>query len=815
MAAINKSFVIKNGLEVSTNLIFADAPEGKVGIGTTNPEYLLHVKGGIGATNSFVSGISTTGVLHVGTAGTVITATAAGSVGLGTTNPQYKLHVIGGIGVTDSFVTGVSTVLTTLRVGTGGTVLTVLGAGNSIGVGTASPQYLFHINSPVSTGQTALYVQGDVRITGDLSVDEITFDDATLSNLTVTEALNVTSPGISTFGGYVDINSNVDISGTLNVSGISSFVGLATFGNGLRVVSGVTTLGVTTATNITAQNLYVSGIGTIINGTITNLTGTSGTITTLSSTNGTITNLTGTAATITTFNSTNSTITNLNVTGIATIATLNATGIGVTNFTVYNNLSVGGISTFTNGPVLIGSGTSTGTASQRLQVTGGTYVSGNLGIGSTNPTSKLDVIGDVRVTGVITATTFIGAFSGTVTGTATSTTNIPNLTGAITSNNTTTSLGSFSSANLATALSDKTGSGANVFATSPTLVTPVLGTPQSGTLTSCTGLPVSTGISGLAANVATFLGTPSSANLASAVTDETGTGALVFATSPTLVTPVLGAATATSIVVGSGVTINASGINAAGIITATTFIGNMNAGVGTITTLSSTNGTITNLTGTAGTITTFNSTSGTITNLTGTAATIGTVKIVSGIITATSGVVTYYGDGTYLTGTASSPNLQTVLNTGNTSSTGINVTGVITATTFVGALTGTATSTTNIPNLTGAITSNNTTTSLGSFTSSQLATALTDETGSGANVFATSPTLVTPVLGAATATSIVVGSGVTINASGINVTGVITATSYVISGGTSSQFLKADGSVDSTSYTSTGKAIAMAIVFGG
>ena len=97
--------------------------------------------------------------------------------------------------------------------------------------------------------------------------------------------------------------------------------------------------------------------------------------------------------------------------------------------------------------------------------------------------------------------------------------------------------------------------------------------------------------------------------------------------------------------------------------------------------------------------------------------------------------------------------------------------GVITATTFVGALTGTATSTTNIPNLTGAITSNNTTTSLGSFTSAQLATALTDETGSGSAVFATSPTLVTPVLGAATATSIVVGSAVTLSSSGIQVTG--------------------------------------------
>ena len=72
-----------------------------------------------------------------------------------------------------------------------------------------------------------------------------------------------------------------------------------------------------------------------------------------------------------------------------------------------------------------------------------------------------------------------------------------------------------------------------------------------------------------------------------------------------------------------------------------------------------------------------------------------------------------------------------------------------------GALTGTATTTTNIPNLTGAITSVNTTTSLGSFSSSNLATALTDETGSGSAVFATSPTLVTPALGDATATTIV------------------------------------------------------------
>ena len=88
--------------------------------------------------------------------------------------------------------------------------------------------------------------------------------------------------------------------------------------------------------------------------------------------------------------------------------------------------------------------------------------------------------------------------------------------------------------------------------TSPTLTAPALGTPASGVLTNATGLPIATGISGLGTGVATFLATPTAANLASVVTDETGSGALVFANTPTLVTPNIGAATGTSLTTTGG-----------------------------------------------------------------------------------------------------------------------------------------------------------------------------------------------------------------------------------------------------------------------
>ena len=63
--AINKNFVIKNGVQVSTDLIIGDADNNKVGIGTTIPGYDLHIgigrntRGGIGATDLVVTGVGT------------------------------------------------------------------------------------------------------------------------------------------------------------------------------------------------------------------------------------------------------------------------------------------------------------------------------------------------------------------------------------------------------------------------------------------------------------------------------------------------------------------------------------------------------------------------------------------------------------------------------------------------------------------------------------------------------------------------------------------------------------------------------------
>ena len=236
--AVNKNFVVKNGLEVATNVILADASTKSVGIGSTIPTFTLDVRGGIGATDVKVSGFTT--------------------------------------------------LTQDLQVGTSGSVFYVSDSNNSVGVGTSVPNsaYALDVRSSVSTGQTALYVYGDMRVTGDINLDDITLDDAEIQNLTITDTLTVAGittlgssggitttggqlyvdtdlnvGGASTFTGAADFNNNVDIDGhteldNLNVSGFSTFVGFSTFNDYVFIQDGLNVTGA----GITATDINVSGV---------------------------------------------------------------------------------------------------------------------------------------------------------------------------------------------------------------------------------------------------------------------------------------------------------------------------------------------------------------------------------------------------------------------------------------------------------------------------------------------------------------------------------------------------------------------------
>jgi len=276
--AVNKNFVVKNGLEVATDVILANATTKNVGIGSTTPEFTLDVRGGIG--------------------------------------------------VTDLQVTGFTTVARDLQVGTSGSVFYVSNSTNNVGVGTSVPNaaYTLDVRSPVSTGQTALYVYGDMRVTGDLNLDDITLDDASIQNLTVTDTLAVT--GLTTFSSNVDINADLDVSGitttnNLRVSGFSTFVGFSTFQNNV-FVAGISSVGAAitmypSSGIVSATSFY--GDGSNLTGVASGLTGAIGV-----SSEGTFV---GTGATIVDFKSSNG-LNNVQISsGIATVTVTTGASIGL------------------------------------------------------------------------------------------------------------------------------------------------------------------------------------------------------------------------------------------------------------------------------------------------------------------------------------------------------------------------------------------------------------------------------------------------------------------------------------------------------
>jgi len=166
--AINKNFVVKNGLEVNTDLILADADTNRVGIGSTIPTEKLDVGGTIAAENAIISGFST--------------------------------------------------VSEALNVGDGGTIFTAYYDGKPlVGVGTYSPQYNLDVYGPVSTGQTALGVYGDVYLSGQIN--------------------QVSVSGTSFFNGAVYLNSDITINGNYygEASTLSGIVTTIVAGTGITI----------------------------------------------------------------------------------------------------------------------------------------------------------------------------------------------------------------------------------------------------------------------------------------------------------------------------------------------------------------------------------------------------------------------------------------------------------------------------------------------------------------------------------------------------------------------------------------------------
>ena len=207
--AIHKNFVIKNGLEVDTNLIFANTGSNKVGIATTNPQHTLHVRGGIGATSLYVSGITT----------------------------LSNLTINGGISVGSSFGIAGQYLVSTGAGATWGAVPTVRSTDlKTAGVGATT------FNTTYTVGLIDVYVNG-VK----LSADEYTasngatvvLDDACFGGETV-EFISYSPFGIGVGGtsiqGITILEEGSPVGGPLQVTSIN-FVGAAVtaVGSGIGV----------------------------------------------------------------------------------------------------------------------------------------------------------------------------------------------------------------------------------------------------------------------------------------------------------------------------------------------------------------------------------------------------------------------------------------------------------------------------------------------------------------------------------------------------------------------------------------------------
>ena len=273
--AVNKNFVVKNGLEVGTDLILANTTNSRVGIGTSLPTDTLHVNGGIAGTDFVISGIATIPTLN-STTGT-ITNLSATTISMGSTAVINSARQLQNIASLDDTTT--ATIEAAIEAGPN-TFANLNISGISTFVGLATFGGGLAVQAGVST------FDGQVDINGGLLANTATIEDLTLGRVVVVGSLgqleddadliwekntltstNLQVLGVTTTTGLLDVNGGVNVSGTatvdvLSVTGNSTLTsavigGVSTHNNG-----GIHVTGVVTATSFHGDISNTTGVST-------------------------------------------------------------------------------------------------------------------------------------------------------------------------------------------------------------------------------------------------------------------------------------------------------------------------------------------------------------------------------------------------------------------------------------------------------------------------------------------------------------------------------------------------------------------------
>jgi hypothetical protein len=366
MAGVNKNFVVKNGLEVNTDLILADADKNRVGINTDNIKYTLHVNGGIGATTLYATGISTFNSIHL-----------AGDVTAGTS----------GVGQTGQYL---------VRTGTGVSWQTLPSTRSSQTFTATAGQTLFLFSYTV--GLLDVFINGvklspseyEANDTATIILNTACFGDETVEFITYSSV----NPGYGFTGIYgISLFEEGSPVGTTGQVVALNFVGAA-------VTATATGTGATVylTENWTKNSQGIYSLNSVGVGTTNprfalevGPVGTSGTSLWVNG-NARVTGILTVGSSSIVLNGSNNTI------NVGSGITINGnTGIVSASNFYANGIQVGVISATT----IVYQG-STLSPSQWVSTSAGIHTLSNVGIGTTNPTSTLTVGGNVSVSGVAT-----------------------------------------------------------------------------------------------------------------------------------------------------------------------------------------------------------------------------------------------------------------------------------------------------------------------------------------------------------------------------------------------------------------------------